>query len=302
MKWRRDEEFLQAPHSKKESNVFAKRGDENSDQLKGHQLVALALDGINDPQNVGMLCQTAVYFGIRNLILSSNHSALITPHVVSASCGAVEFVRVIRPKSRTLKEGLELLRRKGYNIVVTTVDPMVEEEAIRNDSPENKDHDHPTSGARTKPSSDVVDLSVPTVLVLGSEYSGVSLEVASVATHTAHVRFGPSAQATQKLWAAFPGQEFRSCRSLSGLVEEMDDDERGLAFLNSLNVNSAACALISLMTSSLKLREGSFHLKPRWFETASSNDYLTKQRNPSGPLAETTLPSSVNINPVTQPV
>lgn len=54
----------------------------------------LALDGIQDPGNLGTIIRTADWFGIRDIICSLNTADCFSPKVVQATMGALARVRV----------------------------------------------------------------------------------------------------------------------------------------------------------------------------------------------------------------
>lgn len=54
----------------------------------------LLLDIIQDPQNLGTLLRTAEIMGVHGVVIPSNQAAQITPTVVHASSGTVEYLRV----------------------------------------------------------------------------------------------------------------------------------------------------------------------------------------------------------------
>lgn len=56
----------------------------------------LALDGVEDPQNMGALLRTADGAGVTGVILTERRSAPLSPVVVKASAGASEHVRIAR--------------------------------------------------------------------------------------------------------------------------------------------------------------------------------------------------------------
>ncbi len=66
----------------------------------------LALDRLQDPQNLGTLLRTALATGVDGLLLPEHRSVDVTPAVVRASAGAVEHLRVARVTnlSRALAE------------------------------------------------------------------------------------------------------------------------------------------------------------------------------------------------------
>ncbi|HXA43398.1 MAG TPA: 23S rRNA (guanosine(2251)-2'-O)-methyltransferase RlmB [Candidatus Solibacter sp.] len=72
----------------------------------------LALDGIQDPQNLGSICRSAEAAGVAGIVIPRHRSAEITPAVAKASAGAVEHLRVAMVSS--LAQTLERLKQDGY--------------------------------------------------------------------------------------------------------------------------------------------------------------------------------------------
>ena len=56
----------------------------------------LALDGVEDPQNLGALLRTAEGAGVSGVLLTERRSAPLSPVAVKTSAGAAEHVRVAR--------------------------------------------------------------------------------------------------------------------------------------------------------------------------------------------------------------
>jgi 23S rRNA (guanosine2251-2'-O)-methyltransferase len=110
------------------------------------ELVALALDSLTDPQNFGAVVRSAVAFGGAAVVWGEHASAPLTPATFRASAGAVEHARLCRVRS--LVEALGILGERGVHVV-----------GLAPDAP------------RTLAS---LDLSGPTLLVLGSEGEGLS--------------------------------------------------------------------------------------------------------------------------------
>jgi 23S rRNA (guanosine2251-2'-O)-methyltransferase len=54
----------------------------------------VALDEVQDPQNLGAICRTAECAGATGVVLPERRSAQVTPAVAKASAGAVEHLRV----------------------------------------------------------------------------------------------------------------------------------------------------------------------------------------------------------------
>ena len=91
----------------------------------------LALDEIQDPQNLGALCRTAECVGVTGVVLArERRAAAVTPAVCRASAGAVEHLRVARV--RNLADFLNTAKRGGcwcYGAAIS-------ENAARYDAPD----------------------------------------------------------------------------------------------------------------------------------------------------------------------
>jgi 23S rRNA (guanosine2251-2'-O)-methyltransferase len=59
----------------------------------------VALDELEDPQNVGAIARTAECVGATGLVLPERRSAEVTPAVCKASAGAVEHLRIARVRN-----------------------------------------------------------------------------------------------------------------------------------------------------------------------------------------------------------
>jgi len=83
------------------------------DELAGEEApMLLALDGIQDPQNLGSICRSAEAAGVAGMLLPRHRAAEVTPAVAKASAGAVEHLRVAIVSS--LAQALERLKQEGY--------------------------------------------------------------------------------------------------------------------------------------------------------------------------------------------
>jgi len=71
----------------------------------------LALDHLQDVQNLGTLLRTAEAMGVAGVILPGRRSAAVTPAVVNASSGAVEHLRIALVTN--LAQSLEALKAEG---------------------------------------------------------------------------------------------------------------------------------------------------------------------------------------------
>ncbi|MFQ5613633.1 MAG: 23S rRNA (guanosine(2251)-2'-O)-methyltransferase RlmB [Anaerolineae bacterium] len=107
----------------------------------------LALDHLEDPQNLGAILRTAEAVGVDGVILPGRRAAGITPAVSNASAGAAEhlWIATVPNLVRTLRE------LKAMNVWVVGVEATETAQAYH-----------------------AVDLNLPLVLVVGNEGQGLS--------------------------------------------------------------------------------------------------------------------------------
>jgi 23S rRNA (guanosine2251-2'-O)-methyltransferase len=67
--------------------------------LGGSQPLIVALDQIQDPQNLGSICRTAECAGAAGVVIPERRAAEVTPAVCKASAGAVEHLAVARVRN-----------------------------------------------------------------------------------------------------------------------------------------------------------------------------------------------------------
>jgi 23S rRNA (guanosine2251-2'-O)-methyltransferase len=79
--------------------------------LGAEDAVVVALDQVQDPQNLGAVCRTAECAGAAGVVLPERRSAEVTPAVCRASAGAVEHLPVARV--RNLADYLAAAKREG---------------------------------------------------------------------------------------------------------------------------------------------------------------------------------------------
>ena len=63
-------------------------------RIPGRNELVLALDGIQDPGNMGTIIRLADWFGVRDIVCSENTADCFNPKVVQATMGAISRVRV----------------------------------------------------------------------------------------------------------------------------------------------------------------------------------------------------------------
>lgn len=81
--------------------------------------LAIALDEVQDPGNVGTIIRTADWYGIDRIVCSPTTADCFAPKVVQATMGALLRVEVIYTD---LAEWLQQGRDRGVNIYATTLD------------------------------------------------------------------------------------------------------------------------------------------------------------------------------------
>lgn len=115
----------------------------------------IALDGVQDPGNVGTILRTADAAGLDGVILSPDCADVFAPKVLRATMGSIFRVGLLFPAD--LAAQLSLLRQQGYAILSSQLDG--------------------------EPFYDRQGVGKKWALVVGNEGNGVSPAVQSVATH-----------------------------------------------------------------------------------------------------------------------
>ncbi len=67
--------------------------------LAGEQPLIVALDQVQDPQNLGSICRTCECVGVSGVVIPERRAAEVTAAVCKASAGAVEHLRVARVRN-----------------------------------------------------------------------------------------------------------------------------------------------------------------------------------------------------------
>jgi 23S rRNA (guanosine2251-2'-O)-methyltransferase len=119
--------------------------------LRRDGALILALDQVQDPRNLGAICRSAEFAGAAGVVIPERRAAEVTAAACKASAGAVEHLDVAR--ARNLADWLGAAKQAGFWIWGADAD------------------------ADRAPWQ--VDLSGPTVLVLGGEGKGIRPRVAS---------------------------------------------------------------------------------------------------------------------------
>jgi 21S rRNA (GM2251-2'-O)-methyltransferase len=108
--------------------------------------VWLALDEVMDPQNLGAIIRSAYFFGAEGLVLCAKNSAPLSGVVSKASAGSLELIELL--SCRNMMQFLSSSAENGWRVLGGTI------------------------ANKAVPLSEV-DTGVPTILVLGSEGTGL---------------------------------------------------------------------------------------------------------------------------------
>jgi 23S rRNA (guanosine2251-2'-O)-methyltransferase len=81
----------------------------------GERRLLLALDGVEDPQNLGALLRVADGAGVDGVVLTERRAAPMSPVAVKASAGAAEHIRIARVVN--LVRALEELKKRNLWII-----------------------------------------------------------------------------------------------------------------------------------------------------------------------------------------
>jgi 23S rRNA (guanosine2251-2'-O)-methyltransferase len=112
---------------------------------RGEPCLLVALDGVEDPHNLGAVVRSAHALGAHGIVIPRDRAAGVTAAAAKASAGAVEHCPVARVTN--LAQALESLKNSGLWIVAAE--------------------------AEAEADLDAVDLTGPTAIVLGSEGRGI---------------------------------------------------------------------------------------------------------------------------------
>ena len=116
----------------------------------------IALDGITNPQNLGMIIRSCAAGQIDAILIPSKGNAQISPLVIKASAGTLFRLPIL--KTQNLKRALESMQKQGATLYT-----------LASDAPKNyKETNYPPCS----------------IFVLGNESSGVSPEIRALCGHS----------------------------------------------------------------------------------------------------------------------
>jgi 23S rRNA (guanosine2251-2'-O)-methyltransferase len=126
---------------------------------KGEVPLILILDGITDVRNFGAIARTAECAGVHALIVPAKGSAQINPDAIKTSAGALYKIPVCRHDS--LFKTAKFLQESGLQLIACT---------------------EKTDDYLYQP-----DYTAPTAIVMGSEESGISVDLIRISDHLAKI-------------------------------------------------------------------------------------------------------------------
>ncbi len=126
----------------------------NKKEIDYNKDIIIALDGIQDPGNLGTILRTVDSANLNQIILSNDCVDPYNPKVVRSTMGAIFRLNIIETKN--LKETLEKAQKNKFDIMVTALDTN---NNIYNVEYKNK------------------------VIVIGNEANGVSKEIQDIANY-----------------------------------------------------------------------------------------------------------------------
>lgn len=151
--------------------VFKKRPE--TDNKRQTTDLTLALDGIQDPGNLGTIIRTCDWFGVRQIVCSKDTADCYNPKVVQATMGALTRVNL------TYTDLPEWLAEQTCPIYGTLLEGKNMYQVLK---------EHPVTDNR----------SPLTVIVMGNEGNGISQEVRKVITHPILIPSYPSDSETSE--------------------------------------------------------------------------------------------------------
>ncbi|KAJ5224480.1 uncharacterized protein N7469_007983 [Penicillium citrinum] len=127
--------------------------------------VALLLDGVVDPGNMGAIIRSAYFLGIDAIVLAGRNSAPLSPVTIKASAGAAENMTLLHVKNEV--DFIQRSKNNGWRFYAADA-PSPGAEYIGRGTGTNE------SESRALPVSQA-----PSVLMMGSEASGLSTHIKS---------------------------------------------------------------------------------------------------------------------------
>jgi 21S rRNA (GM2251-2'-O)-methyltransferase len=195
-------------------------------QLPSRSPFVLLLDGILDPGNLGAIIRSAYYLGVDAIAFAARNSAPLSPVAIKASAGATESMTLLAVQNEV--EFIRRSRANGWRFYAADAPGII-----------NKARPFLVPQGNHYQRSEV-SLDTPTVLMLGSEGTGLSSRL----------------KAQADALVSIPGARI----GLQDTPQEMAADP---ARVDSLNVSVAAAILMEMfLQTRLAIREASPEIRP----------------------------------------
>lgn len=175
----------------------------------GKAPVWIALDEVMDPQNLGAIIRSAYFFGAEGVVLCAKNSAPLSGVVSKASAGSLELIELL--SCRNMMQFLSSSAENGWRVLGGTVAP------------------------KAIPLSEVVP-GEPTILVLGSEGTGLRPLVERSCTHLVRI--------PGNVDGSFVGADTDTDGGEEGDNYSGNQDMKSFLAVESLNVSVAAGVLL----------------------------------------------------------
>lgn len=137
--------------------------------------IILALDGIQDPGNLGTIIRTCDWFGVHDIYCSRETADCYNPKVVQATMGALARVRIHYVDLAEWLQSIQRLAPSGAN------DSTIQQEA----------HGLPIYGTllngRNMYENDAIPNHQNGIIIMGNEGNGISPEVRRLITHPLYI-------------------------------------------------------------------------------------------------------------------
>ncbi|XP_047312245.1 rRNA methyltransferase 1, mitochondrial [Impatiens glandulifera] len=166
---------------------------DNEDDEEGKAPLWVALDEVTDPQNLGAIVRSSYFFGASGVVMCAKNSAPLSGVVSKASAGSLEFMEL-----RSCKNMMQFLTssaENGWRVIGGSV-------------------------SQKATSLNAIQPGAPTILVLGSEGTGLRPLVERSCTHLVRIHGNIMATATEdghNRETTDSGQEFHSFMAVESL-------------------------------------------------------------------------------------
>ena len=156
--------------------VFRKEPNAKSQEPKAERDLILALDGVQNPGNLGTIIRTCDWFGVHEIVCSRDTADVYNPKVVQATMGALVRVRV---RYADLEEWLEELKNKNNELKIYGT--------LLNGKDMYEVLDRTYDAQRQKTAPAVLKEESPSVIIMGNEGNGISEAVRKQITHPVRI-------------------------------------------------------------------------------------------------------------------